>query len=614
MDNEKKIRRSQLIFPFGIGSIVPFGLDFSLIVAGIDDWATDEQNEIVDERLCRRLHVSKLFLPPDFDATGNGRKNSIPSFRFPCLYYCSNCGYVDLIDRSETASPIFCHVCSGEGSKGAAKMIPERFVLICEHGHISDFPVAEFLKSKGQDIDPKKWNEHTMDGRKYRFSHQIFRHTNKKSSSLGDISFSLGNGPHSPHFSLAGITVKGAMKNILTTCPGERPWLDQSHDKCDVPGSELLVVQRGGSNVWFPQIATSIYLPSSENGQFSSDLIAAVKKNAEKLKTVYLASGAINESIASFLGFSQTDLENCFEKIILKKAGSVQNAKDQTETEYRFEEFEKLISNYGSDSEDIYVKSLPIAKYSSSLWPFFESVSLVEKLKETTAFYGFSRLAPRNDPVDTFKTTLSNVPKNWLPAIQNSGEGIFVKFLSSNVEAWAKNPAIIKRAERVEKYRQKSLFYNPGEDFCVTPEFLLIHTFSHLLINQLSKSCGYGSSSLKERLYVSTEEGKKMYGVLIYTSSSSSEGSLGGLVKQGKPGRLEEIINAAIEEARWCSSDPVCIESKGQGPDSCNLAACFNCALLPETCCEKGNKYLDRVCLIGSLDNQEIGYFNRIPQ
>ena len=81
-------------------------------------------------------------------------------------------------------------------------------------------------------------------------------------------------------------------------------------------------------------------------------------------------------------------------------------------------------------------------------------------------------------------------------------------------------------------------------------------------------------------------------------------------MRQGRPGNLERIIYNAIENARWCSSDPICIDSHGQGPNSCNLAACHNCALLPETCCEESNMILDRAMLIGTLDNQKIGYFN----
>ena len=105
-----------------------------------------------------------------------------------------------------------------------------------------------------------------------------------------------------------------------------------------------------------------------------------------------------------------------------------------------------------------------------------------------------------------------------------------------------------------------------------------------------------------------------MYGVLLYTASGDSEGSLGGLVRQGLPGRIEDSIISAILNAQWCSSDPVCIQSPGQGPDNCNLAACHNCALLPETCCENGNRLLDRALLVGTLVNRDMGFFNPVTK
>ena len=103
-----------------------------------------------------------------------------------------------------------------------------------------------------------------------------------------------------------------------------------------------------------------------------------------------------------------------------------------------------------------------------------------------------------------------------------------------------------------------------------------------------------------------------MYGVLIYTASGDSEGSLGGLVRQGEKNRIEDTIISAVRNAAWCSSDPVCIQSLGQGPESCNLAACHNCAILPETCCENGNRLLDRGVIVGTLDNPGIGFFREL--
>ena len=85
-----------------------------------------------------------------------------------------------------------------------------------------------------------------------------------------------------------------------------------------------------------------------------------------------------------------------------------------------------------------------------------------------------------------------------------------------------------------------------------------------------------------------------MAGILLYTAAGDSDGTLGGLVRLGRPGTLERIVQGALKDARWCGSDPICVESRGQGPDSLNLAACHTCSLLPETSCEFQNLVLDK--------------------
>ena len=147
----------------------------------------------------------------------------------------------------------------------------------------------------------------------------------------------------------------------------------------------------------------------------------------------------------------------------------------------------------------------------------------------------------------------------------------------------------------------------------VLAKFVLMHTLAHVIINQLSFDCGYGSASLRERLYCDfTDQNRPMQGILIYTASGDSEGTMGGLVRQAKVGRLEATVRRALDRAAWCSSDPVCIESRGQGSDSANLAACHSCCLVPETSCEEGNRLLDRALLVGTPDSPGLGFLHAL--
>ena len=86
-------------------------------------------------------------------------------------------------------------------------------------------------------------------------------------------------------------------------------------------------------------------------------------------------------------------------------------------------------------------------------------------------------------------------------------------------------------------------------------------------------------------------------------------GSLGGLVRNALPEQFELVFRNMLQEASWCSSDPICIESKAQGYDSLNYAACHACTLLPETSCEMRNCLLDRGAVVGSLLDRKRGFF-----
>lgn len=49
-------------------------------------------------------------------------------------------------------------------------------------------------------------------------------------------------------------------------------------------------------------------------------------------------------------------------------------------------------------------------------------------------------------------------------------------------------------------------------------------------------------------------------------------------------------------------------------PRACNLTACHNCALVPETSCEEFNRFLDRGLVVGSMDNPGLGFFGDLTR
>ena len=190
----------------------------------------------------------------------------------------------------------------------------------------------------------------------------------------------------------------------------------------------------------------------------------------------------------------------------------------------------------------------------------------------------------------------------WLPAIEVLGEGVFFTLDPRAVAKWkAGSQWVTRRIAGLKARIEENL--NAARDSKATPEFVLLHTLSHLVCLQLAFTCGYSLASLRERIYCGTApDGSPMHGILIYTAAGDTEGALGGLARQADPDRFLDTLIGAITEARWCSSDPLCIEAGGQGRDGLNLAACHGCALLPETSCEEFNLLLDRALLIGDLE------------
>lgn len=181
----------------------------------------------------------------------------------------------------------------------------------------------------------------------------------------------------------------------------------------------------------------------------------------------------------------------------------------------------------------------------------------------------------------------------------------------NNKKTWrTNNNGVQHRVDHLNENYAKS-YYGDIRPRTISAKFLLLHTLSHLLMKQLSFECGYSIASIKERIYCSeASEGKNMSGILIYTASGDSEGTMGGLVRQGRPDTFPTIFKRAIESAMTCSNDPVCSLSMGQGRDSLNLSACYACTLVPETSCEEFNVFLDRGVIVGTYEEPEIGFFS----
>jgi hypothetical protein len=241
---------------------------------------------------------------------------------------------------------------------------------------------------------------------------------------------------------------------------------------------------------------------------------------------------------------------------------------------------------------------------------------LAEKLREVRALVGFTRImSPRDfdSPADLppeQRARISRKDPTWVPACETRGEGIFFQFSESLIQDWVKrNHAYDREFEVGHQAWRATKNLDPNKGYPGI-RYVLLHTFAHALIRQLAIECGYTSASITERIYSrNPADGDPMAGVLIYTSAPDSEGTLGGLCALGEPDKLGRHIRRALDKMSLCASDPLCSEHLVGGGEKLHGASCHACSFLPETSCERGNKYLDRSAVVQTVERTNLAFF-----
>jgi hypothetical protein len=594
--------------------MIDFPRDESLMMGGLDAWhcakqACPPELVIEEERLQARLGVREFRLPVDHKDPQPGVHSAnldIPAVRFPLWHYCHRCGAMDQLTLFSTprrcpGRPYPGMSCAQKSERSRPFLIPVRIVAVCERGHIEDFPFMHWVHR----------NKPATPSCKLRFL------AGRSSSLLTGIKISCSCGEEK---TLAGIfdfdqQVGGALQRISYTCRGSQPWLGRLESPGLPCGSFLRVLQRGASNAYFPQVVSSIYLPLWAEEAERNIIDSLERPEIWDALTSGLVDGkridpTRSDVVAKMWSLNPEQLL----AVAQRKLDGVSIQAVHDEEEYRRQEYSALLAPRGGPETDLFVEVIHSNQLGATLASYFSSVALVKKLRETRALAGFSRLLPP-DPEgtpDRIQQLKLDQRINWLPATVVRGEGIFLQLSTQALDEWLNHGILSRTAHLSQNFNQRRLSRGQ-QPRSVTAPFLLLHALAHSLINQLSYECGYGSASLRERIYCNTEPGsERMMGVLIYTASGDSEGTMGGLVRQGGPQKLLQTLVAAVQKAQWCSSDPICIETAGQGTDNANLAACHGCLLISETSCEEGNRLLDRAMLVGTPSAPEIGFFRML--
>lgn len=605
------VRFSQALSPYGAGAMVDFK-DQTLMAAAPEYWR--QYNEIHDERLESLLNVEKFHLPVDVDNV-----SGLPFVRFPKWYFCPRCKVFKPIEEWEkdfipskkskqqemiTPKCMECHI----------QLIPAGIVVVCENGHIDDFPWINWVHDKSGIPCNKPLLK-----------------MKSTSSALGLEGLMVECVNCKAKATMKGAFNDGVFKTMQEKyqrrykCTGNIPWKG-AKEECDLyPKS----AQRGALNIYFPKIVSSLVIPPYSNE--INDLVRSSKGYEKVLGLLndeeYVAfkgrEKIINSNIETIAKEIHQNKE-VVEIIINNFLSNKKTGEKLSKEEYRLQEYNALIGNIPEECMSEKDFKIEVQKDIKSYGlDIISKVTLVKKLREVRALVGFSRLTPSDqNSISGFDT--DDLPKgfvpikeketNWYPAYETRGEGIFIEIDNEKINEWiASCSEINQRIDLLNSrynIRQKKF---KNKERAITPKYVLLHTLAHLLIKELSFQSGYDSAALTERIYCNVEQSAtNMSGILIYTASGDSEGTLGGLVRQGRYDSLTRILKDAIRKAQWCSSDPVCIDSLGQGRDSLNLSACHACTLISETSCEEFNVLLDRALIVGTLENKKIGFFNSI--
>lgn len=556
-------RRSQLLSTYGIGGLFPSETT-SFMIAGLDEWNEARAFPVSEPRLARSLHVRELRLPPA------GTARDVPVIRFPQTQVCPSCRRIgSLFDLAKDWNVAKCAQC-----KDKSLLTPFRLITACAKGHIDEFPYYRWLH-KGQ----------TGSGDK----HEMRLESLGRTSSLADLMLKCTCGV--PPKSLDGTFGSKALAEF-GNCRGNRPWLgsDFKEDCAEIPR----VVQRGASNVWFPAVRSAISIPP-----YSEALSKYVDKHWVVLQNPDAVNNALLETVAAASNGKFT-----VDQIVLeidRRRGS-EDDEDLTEDALRRQEYQALIDGRDEEGIDSDFVCLPM-DLDPGLPELVTEVRKVTRLREVRALYGFSRLDGVNELGADGLCELSHDRKSWLPAIEVIGEGVFMALDREALNTWARKPFAQERRKLLQRAaHRQAVEFGRAEAATVDIIKVAVHTLAHVVIDQLSLDAGYPAAALRERLFVDDD----LAGLLIYTASSDSAGSLGGVASQAEPDRFASAIREGLVRLSWCSADPVCVESKASGTDALNLAACHACVLVPETSCELNNTYLDRALLFGSHeDNQE---------
>jgi hypothetical protein len=607
------IRQSQLVTTYGPGAMIDLPW-FATVVSGLDFWKKGDQ--IAEPRLMQKIQqsgfqVNGLYTPKPFvEPEDKKPPEGVVVWRFPGwsltqktrqlidaatsrTYQARLLVPPGWIDRSNGKADLPDWDRKGDNKK--YDIVPIRFIRACEAGHMDDIDWRAFVHGDDATCQGNLWLDEMGT-----------------SGELTELRVRCDGCGQSRGLSQAA----GKHNPSLGKCSGRQEWLGQEYRRVQCDKNMRLLI-RTASNAYFPIKVSVISLPDRDEQlrKAMQECWQNCLENVTELSDISVAL-RFNPTASAKLSIYRT--EDIWAEIQARRNPQV-NA-TQAADNIRTPELKLLISPekfLGEDGLDspFFAEAVdqPVPTESSSM-DLVERVVMIHRLREVTALTGYSRFEYVTQDVDDeipFAAEMAPLGKNtdWLPAVENRGEGLFIQLKKTAVEAWAKLPEVRDAVDSfhrgVELYNEE----NQSKREFKGPEYVLLHTLSHLLMHTIALECGYPAASIKERIYNDSDIG---YGIMLYTASSDSHGTLGGLASTARS--IDLYLAKALELGARCSNDPICGLHQPDDPHDkrhFHGAACHGCVYLSETSCESMNDFLDRNLVVRTIASNRRHFFEK---
>ncbi|QMU74133.1 DUF1998 domain-containing protein [Streptacidiphilus sp. P02-A3a] len=580
------------------------------MILGLDDWELEQAAIVPEERLLAAVRtklgpqVQHLRMPPytpedPNDFSGAWSRIGVPVAVFPGWLRCTDnrcnrlspadSGLFHLLPNSFAPDQTrFVHSCRDTGRRRPTA-VPARFVSACPAGHVDDFPWMYFVH-RGAPYG----NDHTLK--------LVERGTTGEAANI----FVECSCDVNARSMAEAIGIRS--EQVLPACRGRHPHLG-TFEPCT---EQTRTMALGATNGWFAMQLRVFSLPHADNPVDSAvaehwaglQILAQLPRETARL---VLPTQVMWPQLERFGADEVLDAMARRQSEGPSGAAVADDALDIAGPEWN------AFTGTPQNHPDFSVSNEPVPAPHHG---WLTQVRLVKRLREVSALYGFSRIdAPEWGSAtsggmasEENRAPLSAAAPFWVPCAETRGEGIFLRFDERRLATWEQDPNVIRRTRTLMKAHEKWCDQRRTDAPWPGIRYLLLHTFSHVLIREFALECGYGASGIGERIYA-REGADPMAGILLYTAAPDSEGTLGGLVSLGERNRLGTLIDQALEAARLCGSDPLCADHDPAAHGRLHGAACHACLFAAETSCERGNHFLDRELLVETFSGRPGGFF-----